>query len=263
MSESEDNEMSEDETEEEEDYASEVEDSEDDSADTSDDEGTSGGTESDKGGVDKRRKEKENAKKSDVKPEVRKRKASDEKMKKKSKKSKISETDDGQKAKKTKVEASTSMKKDKKKKLVKKPADDEAEVQADPIKALEEQSKNESKDDLSKITGEKSRNSKNQYPEFSVKNIDYNLVKNSSHTVVQRSCQISDSIICMCKNIEILSGGAANGHSYDYASLTFCRKSKNGKAFEFNMPLQLAPTIIEAIQNIIKDNEKFFASART
>jgi hypothetical protein len=150
------------------------------------------------------------------------------------------------------------MKKDKKKKLVKKPADDAAEVQADPIKALEDQQK----DETNKITGEKSRHSKNQYPEFSDKNIDYNLVKNSSQTVVQRRCQISETIICMCKNIEILTGGAANGHSYDYASLTFCRKSKNGKAFEFNMPLILAPTIIEAIQKIIKDNEKFFANAK-
>ena len=56
----------------------------------------------------------------------------------------------------------------------------------------------------------------------------------------------------------VIAGGGAGGLSYDYAALTFLRKIQNQKAFEFNLPLSLAPNIIEALKLIMKDNPKFF-----
>jgi len=117
------------------------------------------------------------------------------------------------------------------KKIPKKSAS-EKEVQADPVKALpKKESKKESKktNEIATESGEKN------YPVFEEKNIDYNFVKNSSLNVVQRRCQIAPNIILQCKNVEFTQ----NGQQIDFASLTFSRKTKNGRAFDYNMPLSL------------------------
>jgi hypothetical protein len=54
------------------------------------------------------------------------------------------------------------------------------------------------------------------------------------------------------------AGNTAQGLTFDFASLSFVRQSKNGKAFEFNLPLGLAPSIVKGITLIIKQNPKFF-----
>jgi hypothetical protein len=139
------------------------------------------------------------------------------------------------------------------KRIPKKSPSEKEEIKADPVKALpKKESKKEPKktNDLSTESGEKN------YPVFEEKNIDYNFVKNSSLNVVQRRCQIAPNIILQCKNVEFTQ----NGQQIDFASLTFSRKTKNGRAFDYNMPLSLAPVLIEAVQQIINDNAKFFAS---
>lgn len=256
MSEGEDSTMSDEEAEEETDYEEDVEDSssendesDENEVDTGDDEGPSNRAQPDTSGSGKSRPAKENAKKSNG----LKRKAEIITKDRKIKKSKNDEP-------KTRLvtAAKAAMKTfsgDKKgKKLVKKPIVEEVagtdEVQADPIAA-----DSTSKSGNSSVTGEKKTK---DYPIFEEKNIDYNFVKNSTLNVVQRRCQIAQNIILHCKNIEI----SHNGQKYDYASLTFSRKTKNGKAFDYNMPLALAPVLIEAVQQIINDNSKFFANLR-
>ena len=54
------------------------------------------------------------------------------------------------------------------------------------------------------------------------------------------------------------TGNTAQGLAYDYAALSFVRQSKNGKAYEFNLPLTLAPSIAKGIQLLMKQNPKFF-----
>lgn len=99
---------------------------------------------------------------------------------------------------------------------------------------------------------------KREAPLFNDKNLDYNLFNDAPENVVAKKIKISNTVLVTCKMIDAITGGASGGLSYDYAALTFLRKIQNQKAFEFNLPLTLAPKIIEALKLIIKDNPKFF-----
>jgi len=245
VSESEDSSMS-DQEEEDEDYNEESEEA------TSDEEGSDDNIEDDSGDdesppvrskSDTNRSGKSGEEKEDAKKAGMKRKA--EKIREEKVKKIRSE-------KKTAASSAIKSADNKGKKIPKKSAS-EKEVQADPVKALpKKESKKESKktNEIATESGEKN------YPVFEEKNIDYNFVKNSSLNVVQRRCQIAPNIILQCKNVEFTQ----NGQQIDFASLTFSRKTKNGRAFDYNMPLSLAPVLIEAVQQIINDNAKFFAS---
>jgi hypothetical protein len=103
--------------------------------------------------------------------------------------------------------------------------------------------------------GKKSK--KKEAPVFNDKNVDYNLFNDAPENVMARKIKISNTVMVTCKMIDAISGGAS-GLSYDYAALTFVRKIQNAKAFEFNLPLTLVPSIIEALKLIVKDNPKFF-----
>lgn len=203
-------------------------------SDASVDEGPSVGPESNTSGSGQYRKKKEDAKRPILK---RKRGKEQEKKVKRIK----HDDEAGEKDPITVAAAASRVAETKKGKSVRK----NDEIKAKPIEALEKQP--------TSSTGEK-----RQYPVFPEKNVDYNFVSNSTQNVVVRSCQIATNIILQCKNIEINQ----NGQCYDYASLTFSRKTKNGKSFEYNIPLSLAPVLIQAVEQIIKDNAKFFANLK-
>lgn len=100
---------------------------------------------------------------------------------------------------------------------------------------------------------------KREGPVFNDKNLDYNLYCNDPDNVVSKKIKISNNVIMTCRMIDGSEGRkTAAVYSYDYAALSFLRKTKDEKAFEFNLPLNLAPNIIEAIKLIINDNPKFF-----
>ena len=94
-------------------------------------------------------------------------------------------------------------------------------------------------------------------PIFNDKNLDYNLFSNDPDNVVSKKIKISSNVIVQCKMIDGLEKGK-NATFQDYAALSFLRKTKDEKAFEFNLPLGLATNIIEALKLIINDNPKFF-----
>lgn len=102
------------------------------------------------------------------------------------------------------------------------------------------------------------KSKKRETPVFNDKNLDYNLFNDAPENVMARKIKISNTVLVTCKMIDAITGGATGGLSYDYAALTFMRKIQNQKAFEFNLPLSLAPNIIEALKLIMKDNPKFF-----
>ena len=131
-------------------------------------------------------------------------------------------------------------------------------------KKKEEKSPNEGEEGqfdpatLEKEEGTKKYTSKKrEAPIFNDKNIDYNLFTDAPENVMARKIKISNTVMVTCKMIDAIGSGAG-GLSYDYAALTFMRKIQNQKAFEFNLPLALAPNIIEALRYIMKDNPKFF-----
>jgi len=45
---------------------------------------------------------------------------------------------------------------------------------------------------------------------------------------------------------------------YDYAGLIITRKMKDNKAFSFNLPLNILPSLMDALESIKKVNPKFF-----
>jgi hypothetical protein len=94
-------------------------------------------------------------------------------------------------------------------------------------------------------------------PVFNDKNLDYNLFNNDPDNVVAKKIKISQNVIVQCSMVDGSEKGR-NAAFQDYAALSFLRKTKDEKAFEFNLPLGLAPNIIEALKLIIQDNPKFF-----
>lgn len=94
--------------------------------------------------------------------------------------------------------------------------------------------------------------------EFNDKNVDYNLYNEAPEHIKQMKVKLSSNILMFSRMIEASSGSTAQGLSYDYAALSFQRNTRTGKAYEFNLPLSLAPTVIKGIQFLIKNNPKFF-----
>ena len=98
-------------------------------------------------------------------------------------------------------------------------------------------------------------------PSFNDKNLDYNLFSSDPDNVVSKKIKISSNVIVQCRMIDGVEKGK-NAAFQDYAALSFWRKTKDEKAFEFNLPLGLATNIIEALKLIINDNPKFFKKYR-
>ena len=98
---------------------------------------------------------------------------------------------------------------------------------------------------------------KKESPLFNDKNLDYNLFSDDPDNVVSKKIKIAKNVILQCSMIDGNEKGK-NAAFQDYAALSFLRKTKDEKAFEFNLPLGLAPNIIEALKLIINDNPKFF-----
>ena len=227
--------------EEEEDIESEVSESDDDSDVDAE---NSSGTESDASGASEIRKKEEDAKR---KTSLLKRKHKQLKQSAEKKKVKL-DTEES-------VAASTSSSKKLKKKSKKAP--NEKNDDAEKAKAVES--------DISKPTtssGEKPATgeittipvSKRESHDFSDKNVDYDLFKDDPTRVIQKRCKLSKDVVMSCKMITVNQPKL----SFDYAAVVFARKGKADKAFEFNLPLELAPRIISALNLFMKDNPRFF-----
>lgn len=93
--------------------------------------------------------------------------------------------------------------------------------------------------------------------EYNDKNVDYNLYNEAPEHIKNLKIKISSNVVMLCRMIEA-TGNTSQGLTYDYAALSFVRQSKNGKAYEFNLPLNLAPCIVKGINLLIKNNPKFF-----
>ena len=98
-------------------------------------------------------------------------------------------------------------------------------------------------------------------PVFNDKNLDYNLFSSDPDNVISKKIKIASNVIVTCRMMEG-NDGRKTASAYEfppYAALSFLRKTKNEMAFEFNLPLVLAPKIIEALKLMMNDNPKFFS----
>lgn len=89
---------------------------------------------------------------------------------------------------------------------------------------------------------------------FNDSNLDCDLFKSAPTNVVSRRIRVASNLIVTCRMIS----QALNNLSYDYAAVTFQRKTQNEKMFEFIIPLNLTPRLIQAMQYIVAENPKFF-----
>lgn len=91
---------------------------------------------------------------------------------------------------------------------------------------------------------------------FNDKNVDYNLYHEAPENVATKKIKLSSNVILMCKMIEANAG--QKGLTYDYAALSIIRKTKNNQAYEFNLPLTIAPNLVKGIELIMTENKHFF-----
>jgi len=127
--------------------------------------------------------------------------------------------------------------------------------------AIAKTSEKTAKDDETKDTAEKKGAAgKKEVKVFNDRNVDLDLFHSSPTNVVARKVKVSSNLIVTCRNIDQIEGARSAGVSYDFAALTFQRKTANDKMFEFVVPLSAAPRITEAINHIIEQNKTFFKS---
>ena len=150
--------------------------------------------------------------------------------------------------------ASSSIRGIKRKKEVKK---SESRVRAKrPAKKQTEQGEVQHAPILAKAAEEGGKKGKKETPVFNDKNVDIDLFHSSPSNVVARKIKVSNNLMVTCRNIDQIDGAKQVG--YDFAALTFQRKTANDKMFEFIVPLALSTRIVEAIQHIVQENKKFF-----
>ena len=100
---------------------------------------------------------------------------------------------------------------------------------------------------------------KKEMAQFSDKNVDYDLFHNSATNVIPRRIKISNNLIVTCRMVEQFE---SKNITNDYPAITFQRKTAGEKCFEFILPLNLSPKIVDAVNLIIKDNARFFTNSQ-
>lgn len=135
---------------------------------------------------------------------------------------------------------------------------DYEEKQHPPSKSAEAKDKpaEATADEVTEKDGKKG--GKKEAPTFNDRNVDLDLFHSSPTNVIARKVKVSSNLIVTCRNIDQIEGARSGNVGYDFAALTFQRKTNNDKMFEFVVPLALAPRINEAIDHIIEENKKFF-----
>lgn len=95
---------------------------------------------------------------------------------------------------------------------------------------------------------------------FDENNVDVNLHNEAPQNIKIKKIQLSHSLIVLCQMIEgVDMKGSFNN---DFAAMTFQKRMKDGKAFEFSIPLALAPTLQNAAQIMIDANPQFFSGIK-
>lgn len=155
---------------------------------------------------------------------------------------------------KSKTKTSTSTKSEKKKKAVRNT--DRKEKTGKPDK--KENADEKMKDVSDKPTEKEAEDVKKRVVEYNDKNVDYNLYTEAPEHIKPVKCKLNSNTMMVCRMIEASSYSTPSNLSSDYAAVSFVKLNKNNKAFEFNLPLSLAPNIIKGLSMMIKDNPRFF-----
>ena len=102
----------------------------------------------------------------------------------------------------------------------------------------------------------KAKSGKKELKLFNDKNLDVDLHKDPDQ-IVGRRIRLTASLILACKTIQMLSEGS----TIDWAAIVIEKKLKDSRCFDFNLPLSVAPRMIAGLQEIMKQNPKYFNQA--
>ena len=91
---------------------------------------------------------------------------------------------------------------------------------------------------------------------FTDRFVHVNLYNEAPDNVVPKTIMLNNSLLLSC---QLQCADPGRNLNFDYAGLTITRKIKDDKCFDFNMPLNVAPTLIKALNLIIKENKRFFS----
>lgn len=73
---------------------------------------------------------------------------------------------------------------------------------------------------------------------------------------------LNNNYMLSCKMIQA-NENTKGGLAYDYAGLILHRRTKEDKAYEFNMPLSLGPIMMQSLEYIMTENKHFFSQKIT
>ena len=95
---------------------------------------------------------------------------------------------------------------------------------------------------------------KNESQSFGDMDVDLDLYHSAPSNVVPMRIKLANNLILTCKNLDQKDSKIA----YDYAALTFQRRTGQDKIFEFNLPMSITPRLMSALKAICTKNHKFF-----
>lgn len=95
---------------------------------------------------------------------------------------------------------------------------------------------------------------------FNDANVDVNLYHEAPANIKVKKIKLSASLIVMCHVLDGLQ--AKLPFNNDFPALTFLKKMKDNKAYNFSIPFNLTPTLQNALQIMIEANTTFFNNQR-
>lgn len=97
---------------------------------------------------------------------------------------------------------------------------------------------------------------------FNDKNVDVNLYNEAPQNIIEKIVKINQGLLMKCHVVDA-SEMKGNYNNSDFSALTFVKRIKDGKAFNFSIPLNLGPVIQDAIQVFVSSNPRFFSGSKT
>ena len=120
----------------------------------------------------------------------------------------------------------------------------------------EKDGKNQSTASISSKEGD----SKKKAVMFVDDNVDLNLYNEAPQNINVQKIKLSHSLLMLCQMIEGIE--MKGNYNNDFAAITFQKKMRDGKAYEFSIPLTLAPLLQFGLQHVIDSNPQFFSGIK-
>lgn len=124
-------------------------------------------------------------------------------------------------------------------------------------KRLKPSNENQNKQEISGENLELTKDEKKKIETlFDDSNVDYNLYCEAPENIVEKKVMLSNNLLIVSKMME---AAGDKGQTYEYPAISFQRKLRSQKAYTFNLPLNMIPTLIKGLKMIMNDNQTYFS----